>query len=92
MNEYFVSIAEYKNDSSLVPCFVSLKFILRNSVALTPVTSEEVLKLIQQVKNNVAAGYSEIKSTLLKYVADIMAPIIVHIINGMFETGIFPDA
>lgn len=91
MNEYFVTSAEYKNDSNVVPCFVSSEFSLANSVQLTPVTSDEVLKLIQQIKNNVAAGYDEIKSTPLKHVADIIAPIIAHIINAMFETGIFPD-
>lgn len=62
-----------------------------NSAALTPVAPSEIETSINNIRNNVAAGFDEIKAIPIKYVSDIISPILTAIINATFETGIFPD-
>ncbi|KAL3282668.1 hypothetical protein HHI36_005843, partial [Cryptolaemus montrouzieri] len=43
---------------------------------LRPTTSKEVVKIINKLKTNAAAGYDKVKPKLVKEIKNIIAPII----------------
>ena len=61
-----------------------------NSIMLTPVTYEEVMKLINTSKNS-APGYDEVKIKPLQAANSIIAVPLAHIINLSVMNGVFPD-
>ena len=56
-----------------------------------PETNENVIKLINHIKPNVAVGYDNINSKMLKDSKEILAPWLTEIINISYEKNIFPD-
>lgn len=42
-------------------------------------------------KNDVATGMDDIKTPPIKQISSIISPVLSHIINQIFRTGIFPD-
>lgn len=57
-----------------------------------PVNEEEVKKEIMTLKNNCATGPDGISSEILKKIGTQISPPIVHLINTMFTTAIFPQS
>lgn len=90
MNRHFTSIGTStgKNASSnnCMPAGNQIE-----SIMLFPTTPTEIDKIIGSLKNDVAAGDDEIKVLPIKYTANIIGPILSHIINMMLECGNFPD-
>lgn len=64
---------------------------VQTSLYLTPVTSNEVLDIVRQLKNTNSSGFDQIPSRILKNSIDIISETIAAIINKSFETGTFPD-
>lgn len=62
-----------------------------SSLFLTPTNMEEVCKHIKLLKNKKSVGQDEIPIKLLKEVTDIIAQPLTHVINLIFDTGVFPD-
>ena len=62
-----------------------------NSLFLRPADADEVYKTILALKNKKSTGYDEIPVTLLKQTTREIAPVLSHIINLCFSTGIFPE-
>lgn len=60
------------------------------SLQLTPTTSEEVLNCINNLKDS-SVGLDGIKAVLLKAIGPMIARPLSHIINLLFECGIFPQ-
>lgn len=58
---------------------------------LFPVTPTEVESVIKNFKSNSAAGFDGIMASPIIYVSDIISNVLAHIINKMFESGIFPS-
>lgn len=58
---------------------------------LMPTTPSEIHGIIANLDNDSAAGNDGIKALPLKYVSNIISPILSHLINRMLETGEFPD-
>jgi len=56
-----------------------------------PETNENVTKLINRIKPNVAVGYDNINSKMLKDSKEILAPWLTEIINISYEKNVFPD-
>lgn len=56
-----------------------------------PTTPSEIHGIIANLDNDSAAGNDGIKALPLKYVSNIISPILSHLINRMLETGEFPD-
>ena len=56
-----------------------------------PETEENVIKLINRIKNDVAVGEDGINARVLKDGKDIVAPVITKIINLGYEMNEFPD-
>ena len=55
-----------------------------------PVTEQEIYKIIDKFKDN-AAGWDDLKSTMIKHIKESITTPLVHICNRSFETGIFPS-
>ena len=62
-----------------------------NSMFLTPVTSDELTKLVHSLSNT-SAGYDDVPISLLKHVINLICNILVDIFNKSFTSGIFPDS
>lgn len=61
-----------------------------NSIFLEPITSTEVRNVIMQQKNSASCDVDEMQIRPIKYVIDIIAPVLTYIFNLSFETGVFP--
>ena len=55
-----------------------------------PVTEQEIYKIIDTFKDS-AAGWDDLKSTMIKHIKESITTPLVHICNRSFETGIFPS-
>ena len=62
-----------------------------NSMFLTMVTDEEVVKIVNDLKNG-APGYDDIPASILKLSLPIITVPLVHVLNLSLFEGIFPDA
>ena len=62
-----------------------------NSIALIPVTVEEVKSAITSLKSNKSPGIDGISNNILKQNMEILSPTLTNLINECFEEGIFPD-
>jgi hypothetical protein len=58
---------------------------------VAPVTETEVEQEIKGLKNNSSAGFDEIPTFLVKQCLCYFIKPLVHIYNGSFQTGIFPN-
>ncbi|KAL3270327.1 hypothetical protein HHI36_009375, partial [Cryptolaemus montrouzieri] len=56
---------------------------------LRPTTSKEVVKIINKLKTNAAAGYDKVKPKLVKEIKNIIAPIIARLVNSHFREEVF---
>ena len=63
-----------------------------NSIFLSPVNEVEVRAAILSLKNCKACGVDNVPVSVVKAVADVITPPLVHCINKCFETGVFPAA
>jgi hypothetical protein len=57
-----------------------------------PTCSEEVLSCINKLTGNKSPGIDGISANVVKKVANIISPVISHLINLSFETGCFPES
>lgn len=62
-----------------------------NSFFLTPVDDKEIVELIKELKNNKAPGIDGITSEMLKETINIMTPLLVSLINKIFQSGVCPS-
>lgn len=61
-----------------------------NSIFINPVTPCDIHRIIQSLKNTTSTGYDEITTAVIKYVSDIISPVLCHIFNLCIFHGIFP--
>ena len=62
-----------------------------NSIFLSPISVNEVCKLIDQLKPGKAPGLDGIPNSVLKSISHIVSPILASIFNKVIDTGIYPD-
>ena len=94
MNDFFLSVGRKLShglDSPVCPS-AFLGNSNADSIFLTPVSECEILKLISGLKDGKAPGIDGIRPRLIKYISHILAPILMHIFNNVFTSGIYPDA
>ena len=60
------------------------------SFNLMPVTQDQVLKIIYSLKNSSATGVDYIDTRTIKLAAELICPVVTHIINLSIQTSIFP--
>lgn len=62
-----------------------------NSLFLNPTTPYEVYLIIKNLKNTNSTGHDKICTKVLKYVAEVISPVLSYLINLSIEKGIFPE-
>lgn len=62
------------------------------SFFMHPISSFDVVKMIQRLKNSNAAGHDEISNNLLKKCKYEICDIIAHLINLSVKNGVFPES
>lgn len=91
-NKFFTIIPEHENvvlpsHQSTVPSNIASK-----SIFLNPADNEEVSKVIRNLKSNSAAGADGISPRVVKKLRYQLVPLLVVLINQIFNTGIYPDS
>ena len=66
-----------------------ISYNANNTFSLEPVTENEICRIIGSFKDN-AAGWDEIKSSIVKHIKEIICIPLKHICNMSFAFGIFP--
>ena len=61
-----------------------------SSMFLSPVTEDELLKIVQAMKNGHSEGPDGSSNYLIKKTIDCYVGVIAHIVNSSFKDGIFP--
>lgn len=91
INKYFTSIQsglDTDNRSSVngIPCLA-----IGNSFFIIPASENEILNIIKSLKNKKSSGFDNFNSYLITNIADLISPVLTHIINLSFSSGVFPD-
>lgn len=92
MNKYFNQIG--KDFANKITCNKT-KFqetVIRDSMFLTAVSDEEILSIINNLKNNTAPGLDNISTKVIKENKISIVTPLKHIINLSFANGIVPTA
>lgn len=61
-----------------------------HSVFLEPVSAEEVISVVVNLSNSTSRDIDDIQIRPVKYVVDIIAPVLVHIFNSSLSAAVFP--
>lgn len=91
-NNYFINIGiDMEKNIPIPKNSCSLDPINPNSMFLTPITKNELVKHISSLKSSGCPGYDGISTQIIKQThMEIMTPLL-HIINLIFKTGIVPS-
>ena len=88
-NNYFINLV--KNSSKASVDTSSLREN-PNTMFMTPVIPQDVVRVIRTLKNKNSVGYDEIATKVIKFVSINISIHICHVINLAISTGVFPDA
>lgn len=92
-NKHYTEIGEnYANKIITPKNYVENKIVLENSILLSSVEIQEVIRVIKGLKKKKSPGYDGIRSeTLIEIAEEIALPLNIAI-NKSFSTGIFPKS
>jgi len=94
-NQFFVDIGPNLAQSIEMPNNCSFKDYLKNPVTeslhFTHITTQQVVKIIDNLKSKTSCGHDGISNQLLKQMKHELAEPISVIINQSITSGIFPD-
>ena len=95
LNNYFCTVGP-ELVQSLNPCGHSdfkkyCPFPCKNSMFCSPVTPDEISRIIHKFPNNKAPGRDQISGRILKEISDSVITPLAYIFNLSFTTGIVPD-
>lgn len=62
-----------------------------NSMFMPPVVPQDIARAIRTLKNKKSHGYDGITTSVVKFVAEIIAAPLSHIMNASIASGTFPD-
>jgi hypothetical protein len=64
---------------------------ISNSIVLDATDESEIREIINDLKNDTAAGPDGISTRIIKRLSDLIIPILVILVNSIFATGKFPE-
>lgn len=82
-----VNIPDYVHSKEELDILSTLE---ANMVINAPITTEEIIKCIKQLKRNKSAGEDCIYNEYIKASCDIMLPLYTKLFNVILDSGIFP--
>ena len=93
LNEHFINAVEelVKQNRHSNSCNSLEINYCSNTVFISLVTEEEVVKLSVNLKGKTTAGYDDIPENLVKHCIQLIKKPLAHIYNVSFNTGVFPD-
>lgn len=92
LNNYFAKcVAELKSQSPPREPQTVEKTSM-SSMVLEPATREEIELAISQLKSSSAPGHDGIKPSAFKTLNTTLTPLILHLTNSIFSTGIYPKS
>ena len=68
-----------------------LKGDYQNSLFFTPVTEQEIIQIIGNLKNTNSKGFDDIPVNVLKFCRNELATVLSHINNLSLSSGVFPN-
>lgn len=86
-NDFFTSLVNSKHDPN---CIQYLTAPIQKSAFLCPTTVHEIITSVLSLKNSMCTDVHDFQIRPIKFVIDIIAPILEHVINLMFSVGTFP--
>lgn len=94
-NKFFCSIGQKLSEKFPLVNDSPLRYLndvnVQNSFYLYPTNTNEVAKIVKQMKNGLSTGHDTLNNSLLKYIIEGITDPLVHILNSSLEKGIFPD-
>lgn len=93
-NKFFINISNNSNPLSELTTYNHYESSLKhypNSIYLTPVHKDDILKIIASLKNTNSTGYDDINTKILKLCSTSISEPLAHIINLSLYHGVFPD-
>lgn len=91
-NDYFIkSPLKLQSEIKTIGNTSKVNSINSNSLFFSPVTEEEVIKIINKLKSKNSYGLDEVPITLVKKCSDLIVHPLSHIFNECLAQGIFPD-
>ena len=93
-NDFFVSIGEKlaANIDSNTDALSYLDAPVNESIYLNPVSDEEICAEIHNLKIGKSPGMDGFNAKVIKSVSRYISPILVHIFNLCFESGVYPES
>ena len=64
---------------------------IQNAFKLDPISSSEILSIVQKFDANKSAGHDGIPAKILKWSIPIIAPFLRDVFNSFIENGIYPE-
>jgi hypothetical protein len=94
MNDFFVNLGPNTTLHIKPSCSYKdyMHHSVRNSMYLTPTTSNEIISIVNSCKPKLSAGYDGISMKILKIIIPYLAEPLSKIINKSFLLGCFPTA
>lgn len=62
-----------------------------NSLFMSPAIPQDILRIIKHLKNKNSFGFDEVSTSVIKFVSEVIAKPLTHIINTCISSGIYPD-
>ena len=94
-NHFFTSIGPKLAEKITPPTDINFKKYLQGkhgaAFVFKPNTTDEVEKIISQIKSKNSCGHDQISTKLLKHLTPVLLHSITLILNQSLSTGIFPD-
>lgn len=101
LNDHFVSVGanvadatkkDIVNSNYYSRRIRSRKLQTSSSIFFEPVSTEEVVNFINELKEGTSPGYDNLPAKLLKQIAPLLANPLQYIFNLSLKTGVFPSA
>ena len=93
-NDFFTNIGSSlarKIPPSNIDPISFLKGDYQNSLFFTPVTEQEIIQIIGNLKNTNSKGFDDIPVNVLKFCRNELATVLSHINNLSLSSGVFPN-
>lgn len=88
-NSYFTTNSSNRGENEFNN--IKLPSFHENSMFITPISRQELLKLVSNLNNKRSCGYDGLPITIIKDVIDVIADALVHLVNLSIATGKFPE-